>query len=308
MKAFAKSLIKNYFPRRLVYGAWNTLSLLKTRRARRAFAAAGPEPGYLGWKELEALQREYTPWADACVDVYKWDPDALRRRGSDRTRQMRRILGGRFAAIRDTFELGCGDGLVSGFLKKAGKRTVAADLGRGFDESAIADGVRFCQMDARHVALRDASVDLTLSFNAFEHFPDPGRCLREMIRVTRPGGYIFLYFNPLYMAPGGLHAYNRIAVPYVQHLFPRPMIEEFITKNALGPIDFPWVNGCTLGDYRRVFAETSDLVERLAYYEILDVSALGLVERFPSCFRSKSASFEDFIVTGIEVLFRKVAR
>ena len=49
----------------------------------------------------------------------------------------------------------------------------------------------------------DGVVDVAFSSNVLEHVPDPARFLDEMVRVTRPGGIIYLSFTAWYSPWGG---------------------------------------------------------------------------------------------------------
>jgi SAM-dependent methyltransferase len=57
-------------------------------------------------------------------------------------------------------------------------------------QSQAGDRVRFVLGDAQALDLPDASFDKTLSMLVFSFIPDPTKALREMIRVTRPGGTV----------------------------------------------------------------------------------------------------------------------
>jgi arabinofuranan 3-O-arabinosyltransferase len=52
--------------------------------------------------------------------------------------------------------------------------------------------------------LRDGAVDVCYSSNVLEHVADPVRMADEMVRVTRPGGLVFLSYNN-WFAPNGGH-------------------------------------------------------------------------------------------------------
>jgi ubiquinone/menaquinone biosynthesis C-methylase UbiE len=52
------------------------------------------------------------------------------------------------------------------------------------------DRVSFETGDAQQLRLADASFDASLSLLVFNFIPDPGKALRELRRVTKPGGRI----------------------------------------------------------------------------------------------------------------------
>jgi arabinofuranan 3-O-arabinosyltransferase len=49
----------------------------------------------------------------------------------------------------------------------------------------------------------DAVADVTFSSNVLEHVAEPGRLVDEMVRVTRPGGLIYVSFTAWYSPWGG---------------------------------------------------------------------------------------------------------
>jgi SAM-dependent methyltransferase len=57
--------------------------------------------------------------------------------------------------------------------------------------------------DGNRLPLPDAVADVSFSSNVLEHVPDPRRFLDEMVRVTRPGGIIYLSFTAWYSPWGG---------------------------------------------------------------------------------------------------------
>ena len=57
--------------------------------------------------------------------------------------------------------------------------------------------------DGYWLPVRDADADVVFSSNVLEHVPDPARMLAEMIRVTRPGGVVYLAFTNWYSPWGG---------------------------------------------------------------------------------------------------------
>ncbi|HLK45105.1 MAG TPA: class I SAM-dependent methyltransferase, partial [Acidimicrobiales bacterium] len=58
--------------------------------------------------------------------------------------------------------------------------------------------------DGMALPLPDDTFDVVFSSNVLEHVPDPGRFLDESIRVTRPGGLVYLSFT-VWRGPWGGH-------------------------------------------------------------------------------------------------------
>lgn len=87
-------------------------------------------------------------------------------------------------------DAGAGTGLVSEALRAAGAHPVATDLSldmlrwqRGRRPPAVA-------ADVGRLPLRTHAVDAALAAFVLNHLPDPGPALRELSRVTRPGGAV----------------------------------------------------------------------------------------------------------------------
>jgi len=253
----------------------------------------------LGMDELDRLQRKY-PFRTA----YEYDPDSVYRRGHARAADILALPGADHA--NTLLEVACSDGMVSAMLQRAGKHVVAVDRrGDRFDGRAAEAGVRFLGADAQELPLRAASVDLAFSYNSFEHFAYPGAVLHELARVVRRGGHVFLKFGPLYYSPWGEHAYRSITVPYCQFLFSHAIMNEYTMRLGRKPIDASHVNRWSLGQYRQLWREVANVFEPVRYEERRDLSALQIIRAYPSCFKSRPVSFEDFLVSHITAVFRR---
>jgi SAM-dependent methyltransferase len=65
----------------------------------------------------------------------------------------------------------------------------------------------------------DEQVDLAITLNAFEHFPEPENNLRRMAASVRRGGRILITFGPPWFAPYGAHMHFFTDCPWVNLLF-----------------------------------------------------------------------------------------
>jgi SAM-dependent methyltransferase len=77
--------------------------------------------------------------------------------------------------------------------------------------------LEFLWADAQTLPFRDGLFQFVFSLNAFEHIPDPLAALSEAIRVTSPGGLIYIRFDPVWTADSGSHFLHRIGAPW-EHL------------------------------------------------------------------------------------------
>ena len=101
-------------------------------------------------------------------------------------------------------DVGCGNGLYLAELARRGhgRRLIGADLSPGMlraarqrTRQAGRPGPALVAADAAALPLRDACADLTLAMHMLYHVPEPEAAVRELRRVTRPGGRVVVGLN-----------------------------------------------------------------------------------------------------------------
>jgi ubiquinone/menaquinone biosynthesis C-methylase UbiE len=97
-------------------------------------------------------------------------------------------------------DIGCGTGRALPALREAvgpHGTVIAADLTPEMLRQAClhgrAENAALVLADARHLPLADASVDAIFAAGLITHLPDPEEGLRQLARVTRPGGLLILF-------------------------------------------------------------------------------------------------------------------
>ena len=100
-------------------------------------------------------------------------------------------VGGGPGYFRDAFE--ASGATYFALDTDVGELSGRGEIGRG---TVIGDGMR--------LPFRDAGFDVCYSSNVLEHVPDPWRMATEMVRVTRPGGTVFLSYT-VWWGPWGGH-------------------------------------------------------------------------------------------------------
>jgi SAM-dependent methyltransferase len=118
-----------------------------------------------------------------------------------------------------------GPRMVLKYIKKDG---VSIDVGSGPErlgkEFINVDMFPFPEVDivalATELPFRDNSIDAAVSESVFEHVPDAYKVAREMVRVVKPGGIIYVsapFIHPYHASPDD---FNRWTISGLKHLFP----------------------------------------------------------------------------------------
>lgn len=74
--------------------------------------------------------------------------------------------------------------------------------------------------DAEHLPFRDGSVDALVSESMLEHVPHPEKVTREITRVLKPGGVVYVsapFIHPFHSSPND---FNRWTISGLKELFP----------------------------------------------------------------------------------------
>lgn len=298
-----RNFIKQYLPKKWRYQMQKMMTQWRSQRARIIFEQAVTEPAWLTIDELAQLQAQYPlePFE------YTYELDKVKERARHYIAEMRRNFpAGEWAKMNTFLDLGAWDGTVCQLLAEAGHTAVGLDIRtEGYLPPARASHALLTQMDVFRLALPDNHFDCVFSFNSFEHFPHPDLALAEAVRVTRPGGYIYVNFGPLWWAPKGAHQFRTISIPYCQCLFTPEQLQTYAAREGIELMGFHWMNQWSITQYRQLWQSHTPTLRPITYYEEYEARHLELISQYPSCFRSKSTNFDDFTVAYIEALFQK---
>ncbi|MFT5434729.1 MAG: ubiquinone/menaquinone biosynthesis C-methylase UbiE, partial [Myxococcota bacterium] len=98
------------------------------------------------------------------------------------------------ATGKKVLEVGAGTGLLLRGVAEFADEAVGMDLSHGMLEKAQQRGLTVVEGSATELPFADASFDLVYSFKVLAHVPDIEGTLREITRVTKPGGRMVLEF------------------------------------------------------------------------------------------------------------------
>jgi ubiquinone/menaquinone biosynthesis C-methylase UbiE len=119
--------------------------------------------------------------------------EAFSRRTAGRFDHMDVVAFSRARPGDTVVEVGAGTGNFLSLFREVAARLVAVDLTPAMLAQARGhDGLHLVAGDGRRLPLRSQSVDLAASAQALHHVHDPVAVVKEMRRVTRPGGRVLL--------------------------------------------------------------------------------------------------------------------
>jgi ubiquinone/menaquinone biosynthesis C-methylase UbiE len=166
-------------------------------------------------------------------------------------------------------DVGCGDGIMDlGVAHKAEPAELV-----GFDVNPVdrdklleqarrlgaadrlPENLRFEQSGPKLVPAPDGSFDHVFTWSAFEHIGDAGAVLREIRRVMKHDGVLFLQLWPFFHSERGSHLWDWFPDGFVQHRLSLDEIESQVRAKS-GEDDW-WAN-YMLREYRSLNRITLD--------------------------------------------------
>jgi ubiquinone/menaquinone biosynthesis C-methylase UbiE len=175
-------------------------------------------------------------------------------------------------------DLGCGSGVFTQLLARAGYDCVGLDLSAGL---LAAGRRRFCGLalvggDVEQLPFASESFDGVLLSGVVHHLPDPFRCAAEVARVLRPRGR-FVAFDPNRMNPF-MWLYRDRASPFYSPVGvtenERPVLAREVRdvfERAGFAVSSHYLSGLA---YRYVASARARLV--LPLYNLIDATVFGL--------------------------------
>ena len=190
------------------------------------------------------------------------DPDHFYRvLADDSVRQLAEYaeLGG-----RTVLDVGGGPGYFADAFRAEGAVYLGLDPDVGELSARGAPARGMIRASGTALPVRDGGVDVCYSSNVLEHVSDPDRMLNEMVRVTKPGGTVFVSFTPWYSPWGGHETapWHYLGGHYARARYRRENGRE--PKNKFGESLFPITIGQALRWAKS--CETATLVRALPRY------------------------------------------
>lgn len=216
----------------------------------------------------DRLRRYYTTYYRDVLGIPDWatlvdlrEDEERQERG--RLDRLRRLLGDGIATGRRLLNVGCGTGGFDLVAQEAGLHTVGVDA----DAEAIAIcGLKrerkrglFVQAVAERLPFPDRTFDVVHCFSAIEHVDSVEQTVAEMVRVTRPGGFIYVH------TPNAWSWYEGHYKIFWMPFLPRPLGRLYLRLRGRPPAYLSTLKRLTPNALRRAFARAG--VEALAFHD-----------------------------------------
>lgn len=242
---------------------------------------------------------------------------------------LEQVLG--TTTVDHALEIGGSGGLLAGLFAERHGNTICTDIvdwdlkygGEGIKLLAeklarngrilAIDRLKYIPADAQNLFFRDNWFDIVYSLNAFEHIPNPEKALREAIRVTRPGGMIYLRFDPVWTADSGSHFLHLINEPWAHLLLSDNEIAKIMYANGATEEEVSSyrndMNRLPVSYYRKTIP---DVIAELQCDTVFSVDWSGTLDpafdqhknRFAAA-RNIGLGNEDLLVRGFQFVIKK---
>ncbi len=134
---------------------------------------------------------------------------------------------------KKVLDIGCGLGGKTVVYAEAGADVTGVDIDPAHCRGAVdfagetGNGIDVICGDAQMLPFRAGSFDIVVANDSMEHFSDPEKALREIVRVTKTRGTVFLFFTP-WRSPLGSHLYDHIKTPWCHLLYPDDLLGDVL--------------------------------------------------------------------------------
>jgi ubiquinone/menaquinone biosynthesis C-methylase UbiE len=149
-------------------------------------AAVSAEEQELVERSVRRYRRAHRRYAEAHPEIFNEVEQARLRAALERAAAA--------ASGRRALDFGCGSGNLTSHLLALGLEVTAADVSPEFLRT-VADRfeVETIRLNGHDLAgVPDASFDLVAAYSVLHHVPDYLAAVRELARVTRPGGVVYI--------------------------------------------------------------------------------------------------------------------
>jgi SAM-dependent methyltransferase len=239
----------------------------------------------------------------------------------------------RFMPIRSAriLDFGCGDGFMAfGMLRFRPEAIVGVDLNLGFQYlqeiarryiglEQLPDTLSFHQViEGEPLPHENNSFDAVYAWSVFEHVSDLDQVLRELHRILKDGGILFIQIEPLFHSPFGSHLKRLIPEPWAHLTMPEEALLELVMRAsdnvhpeekdlAYQTLDFKGYQRFLINEYKSLNQVTLDELTNAAgkYYNLIEEQRMRATPHIPPPNLHERYELEDLLTNEIHLTLEK---
>lgn len=194
------------------------------------------------------MSRSYQEGFSAKHHASMHDRVGRERKAATMVRILADALGADRLSSLTLLDVGASTGLIDHYLAQHFRHVTGIDIDtlavQHAQQAFSCDNLVFGQGDAMALRFPDASVDIVICSQVYEHVPDAGRMLEEIFRVLRPGGVCYFAAGNRFAVDE--HHYN---LPFLSAI-PRPLAHLYV--RLAGKADYYYEKHFSVWTLRRL--------------------------------------------------------
>lgn len=211
--------------------------------------------------------------------------------------------------LRDktVLDIGCGYGSLTSLLYEKGANVYATEIDEKkltFAKKKLSDTpIKLFPVTDESLPFNNDMFDVVMLFDVIEHVTDPGKMMREVKRVTKKHGLIYVEFTPFYSVTGH-HLYDYTKLPIhliaegrIKNLIYSEDVDSFTSKDEYWEL-YQSLNKLKISSFQNMMRDTEKVEEKFII-KYPDVFALNLP------FLNFLGPLKDFLTMSFEGIYQK---
>lgn len=208
---------------------------------------------------------------------------------------------------KTVLDIGCGFGSLSALLRERGAKVYSTEVDikkLEYAKKKLKDtSIQFYEVSDETLPFDDNMFDVVMLFDVIEHVEDPQKMMKEVLRVAKKRGLIYVEFTPFYSVTGH-HLYDYTKLPIhlvaegrIKNMIYSEDVDSFTSKDEYWEL-YKSLNKMRISAFQKMMKGT-DKIEEQFIIKYPDVFSLNLP------FINHLGPLKDFFTMSFEGMYQK---